>query len=99
MSISRIFAIIGIFALGCAGWATLGTTTMLRSDQLSSRLGDEVGDLWGAPIAQHAPTFAILDVAPVSGPWMEDPPQQKGKSVERLMPTSNEVEVDLGQVW
>ncbi len=28
MSVSRLFAFIGIFLLECAGWAALGTTTV-----------------------------------------------------------------------
>ena len=59
MTIKRISATVFFYLIACAGWFMLGTTTQLRSTNMSSRLGSEVRVLWGAPLVQCAPEFVV----------------------------------------
>ncbi len=92
MSVYRMIAIAAIFALACVGWWTLGVTTTMRSNEFGGRLGGQVQALWGAPIVQTAPTFAV-----------EIPGSDR---VRWLIPTDNEIRVKLaadyrkkGLIW
>ena len=82
MSARRLIAIGGIFLMACAGWGTLGVTTSMRSTEFGGRLGAEVGALWGAPLAQQAPSLAV-----------EIPGTDQ---VRWVMPAKNDIEVELG---
>ena len=59
MSVRRILAVGLIFMLACAGWMILGTATTVRSTDLFARLSSRVENLWGQPLVQKAPSFAI----------------------------------------
>lgn len=59
MSVKRIVAIVCIFLTAAAGWAILGTASVVRSHDSSSRLTGAVYSLWGTPITQPAPSFAV----------------------------------------
>jgi hypothetical protein len=92
MSVKRIVAIAAIFLLATAGWFVLGAATAIRSDEFGSRLGEQVQDLWGAPLAQQAPSFVV-----------EIPGSER---VRYVLPTKNDIRVDLntdyrrkGLVW
>ncbi len=92
MSLWRIFAIAVIFAGAWAGWLLLGTTTWLRSDDASTRLGQAVAELWGQPLVQPAPSFSVQ----IPGTTQQRP----------LLPVKNRVQVQLsldyrqkGLVW
>ena len=56
-TITRIVAIIAVFAGACVGWAILGATTSSRTASQGARLGPEVQSLWGQPQRQSAPTI------------------------------------------
>ncbi len=56
-TITRIVAIIAVFAAACIGWAILGATTSSRTAGQGARLGPEVQSLWGQAQTQTAPTF------------------------------------------
>jgi hypothetical protein len=81
MSVHRIAATVVIFLVACLGWALLGATTAKRSVESHGRLGAEVELLWGVPLVQEAPSFAVE--IPGSG------------RVRWLMPERNEVRVAL----
>jgi hypothetical protein len=81
MSTKRIAAIAAIFALASAGWAVLGSTTIMRTMQFQGQLGTEVQALWGKPLVQEAPTFSV-----------EIPGSDQMRPV---MPVRNEAKVDL----
>ncbi|MHC4886808.1 MAG: inner membrane CreD family protein [Planctomycetota bacterium] len=92
MSVKRVLAIVVIYVIACMGWMILGTTTATRSDQVTSRLGTAVADLWGTPLVQQAPSVSVT----VPGSQRRRP----------IMPTQNEVTVQLeldyrqkGLIW
>ncbi|HBC88203.1 MAG TPA: hypothetical protein DCZ94_14730 [Lentisphaeria bacterium] len=92
MSIKRIVAIGFIYLLGCAGWIILGTSTMIRSDGFSSRLGYAVEALWGSRLVQEAPSLSVQIPGSSSSRW--------------IMPEENDIKVSLkldyrkkGLVW
>jgi hypothetical protein len=58
-TITRIVAIIAVFAGACIGWAILGLTTSSRTASQGARLGPEVQSLWGQAQRQTAPTFTF----------------------------------------
>ena len=92
MSRERIIAIGVILVAASGGWFILGATTERRSTASRGRLGDEVEALWGTPLVQAAPAFAV-----------EIPGSER---VRWLMPSENRVKVDVradyrkkGLVW
>ena len=92
MSIRRMIAVGLIFALGCAGWWTLGTATAFRSSTFSARLGSHVEALWGVPLRQDAPSVGVQIPGSEQMRW--------------VMPAQNEVKVRLdtdyrkkGLIW
>ncbi len=70
MSIKRIVAIGLIYMIGCAGWIILGTSTMIRSDGFSSRLGNAVESLWGSRLVQEAPSLSVQPPGSTSPRWI-----------------------------
>ena len=58
MTVKRLFAIILIFLIACAGWGALGSATWLRSDYFSDIMEEKTENLYGSPINQHAPEFS-----------------------------------------
>jgi hypothetical protein len=56
-TITRIVAIIAVFAGACIGWAILGATTSSRTASQGARLGPEVQSLWGQQQRQSAPSL------------------------------------------
>jgi hypothetical protein len=56
-TITRIVAIIAVFAGACIGWAILGATTSSRTASQGARLGPEVQSLWGEAQRQSAPSL------------------------------------------
>lgn len=92
MSVKRIIAVGVIFVLACGGWWILGTATAVRSTDLFSRLGPQVENLWGAPLVQESPSFAVQ----IPGT----------KQVRWLMPSRNDIKIQLntdyrkkGLIW
>lgn len=92
MSPTKIIAVAVVYAVACGGWIILGMTTHVRSTDSTSSLGSRVEQLWGGPLVQTAPSVAVVDGDAVKTQW--------------LMPSSNEVHVDLesdyrrkGLVW
>ena len=58
-TVTRIVAIIAVFAGACIGWVILGATTSSRTASQGARLGPEVQSLWGQAQRQTAPTFTF----------------------------------------
>ncbi|WDP91995.1 MAG: inner membrane CreD family protein [Desulfobacter sp.] len=81
MSIKKIICIAVIYALGWAGWWTLGTVTSVRSHTYAGRLGPMVAALWGRPLSQDAPRF-----------WVKIPGTDRTKE---LMPEASSIRVDI----
>ena len=50
----------GIFTLATLSWLFLGGVMMARSESQTSALYGSVGDLWGQPLSQSAPTASYL---------------------------------------
>jgi len=59
MNIKKITCLGLIYALGWAGWWTLGTITAIRSNTFSGRIGPQVEALWGSRLSQKAPRFSV----------------------------------------
>lgn len=92
MSPLRFLFISMIFFGAWGGWLLLGTTTWLRSDDASSRLGQAVAELWGQPLVQPAPSFSVQ----IPGTIQQRP----------LLPSKNRITVKLtldyrqkGLIW
>ena len=92
MSAKRIILVVLVFGAACVGWSILGTTVKVRSHMLGSRLGPQVCDLWGSPLAQKAPAFTVQ----IPGT----------EQVRHLMPTANQIDVKIdldyrrkGLIW
>ncbi len=59
MSVRRILAVGLIFLLASGAWMILGVATTVRSSAIFDRLSSRVETLWGLPLVQVAPSFAI----------------------------------------
>jgi inner membrane protein involved in colicin E2 resistance len=55
----RLFAIAFILAIATIAWFVLGGSVTARSGEFDSRLASEVGQLWGGPHRQTAPTVFV----------------------------------------
>jgi inner membrane protein involved in colicin E2 resistance len=57
--VQRVFAIALVYLLATAGWLVLGTTIVARTDDQDAKLKAEVGQLWGTPLEQPAPSAEL----------------------------------------
>lgn len=64
----RLAAIAFIYVCCCAAWMFLGGTVVHRTHTTESALGGAVGETWGGPQVQRAPTVTALDGAGVPPP-------------------------------
>ena len=58
--LKRLFAIAFIFACCSIAWMILGGTVVHRTETSDTQLRGDVGELWGGPQTQRAPTLARL---------------------------------------
>lgn len=63
MSGRRLFAIGVILVLASLAWFVLAGSVGVRTTENSSRLGDEVGGLWGTAQTQAVPSFSAVSAA------------------------------------
>jgi len=54
---TRLFAVFVIFGFAAVAWVVLGTSNVMRTEDKSSTLVQQVGDLWGQAQVQPAPSF------------------------------------------
>ena len=59
--IKRLFAIAFIFACCSLAWVFLGSTVVHRTQTSGASAHSAVGEMWGGPQVQRAPTFERLD--------------------------------------
>lgn len=59
MSVPRLVAIVFIFACVSLAWLVLAGVTVIRTQEVSRQLTPQVGELWGPPLTQVAPTAVI----------------------------------------
>lgn len=59
--IKRLVAIAFIFLCCSFAWVFLGSTVVHRTQAAETAVWGDVGDLWGGPQVQRAPSFARLD--------------------------------------
>lgn len=57
--VKRIFAIGFVYIIATIGWMTLGGTIVYRTENQDTTLKQEVGQLWGTPLTQQAPTAKL----------------------------------------
>jgi hypothetical protein len=57
VSALRIVAIMAVLVLSAFAWMTLGASLDIRTQGQDASLREKVGDLWGTPQTQKAPTF------------------------------------------
>lgn len=57
MTPTKLFAVFLIFVCASVAWVVLGTANVMRTDDKSSTLVRQVGDLWGEQQVQEAPVF------------------------------------------
>lgn len=53
----RLFAVFVIVCFATVAWVVLGAANSIRSEDTSATLTRQVGELWGEPQTQQAPTF------------------------------------------
>jgi len=58
--IKRLFAVAFIFVCCSVAWMILGGTVVHRTETSGASTRSDVGELWGGPQTQHAPTVARL---------------------------------------
>jgi hypothetical protein len=66
--IKRIAGVVLVFIATAAAWAILGTTVAVRTNMQDGSLRSEVGQLWGAPQRQKAPSVSYETLKPTSRP-------------------------------
>jgi hypothetical protein len=76
----RLFAIFLIFCLATVAWMVLGTSVVVRTQDMGGELKGDVSGLWGTPQSQQAPTFLIGG---------------KGSSVRQLDLTKSRISADF----
>ena len=59
MSIPRLIAIVFIFACVSLAWFVLAGVTVVRTQDINRQLAPQVGELWGPPLTQIAPTAFV----------------------------------------
>lgn len=95
MSASKLFAVFLILVCASAAWVVLGTANVVRTEDKSSTLVRQVGDLWGDRQVQAAPSFS----------WRTpDGAKNVGKGTLDLAGTDIETRFDLqprrkGMLW
>ncbi|HKP87704.1 MAG TPA: inner membrane CreD family protein [Blastocatellia bacterium] len=57
--VKSISAIVVVYIVAVMGWFFLGGTINYRTDNQNSELKREVGQLWGTPLQQRAPTASL----------------------------------------
>ncbi len=68
--VKRIIAIGIVYLVAVAGWITLAGTISYRTDHQDAELKGEVGQLWGMPLEQNAPSasLSVYDQGPPTSP-------------------------------
>lgn len=56
---TRIFGIGFVYFIATLGWVILGSAITYRTDSQESKLRQEVGQLWGTPVEQRAPSASL----------------------------------------
>ncbi len=59
MTVPRLIAIVFIFACVSFAWLILAGVTVVRTQDVSRALAPQVGELWGPPLTQVAPSASI----------------------------------------
>ena len=59
MTVPRLIAIVFILACVSVAWLVLAGVTVVRTQDVSRQLTPQVGELWGPPLTQTAPTASI----------------------------------------
>ena len=57
--IKRIVAIAFVYLIAVVGWITLAGTILYRTDHQDEELKHQVGQLWGTPLEQRAPSASL----------------------------------------
>jgi len=97
----RLLAIAMVW-LGCSlAWMVLGSTLLVRSGESSSRLGDDVFELWGPPMRQLPPRASSRPPLPATGVMTSTPSEPSEVPL-----TASDIDVSLsleqrkkGLVW
>jgi hypothetical protein len=63
--VKRITAIAIVYLIAVVGWITLAGTITYRTDHQDAELKHEVGQLWGTPLEQKAPSASMTVEKPV----------------------------------
>ncbi len=59
--VKHVAAVTAVFLVATFGWVVLGATVMVRTEGIDRELKGKVGQLWGEPLTQSAPS-ALLQV-------------------------------------
>lgn len=57
--VKHMAAVTAVFLVATFGWVVLGATVMVRTEGRDRELQGKVGQLWGEPLAQSAPSAAL----------------------------------------
>ncbi len=86
MNIKRLIAITVIFLCTAAGWAVLGTSLALRTQDTSGALGRQVTGLWGPPMTQLHPAIWYSSPTSAGGRHFIQPSQSQVLTTLRYEP-------------
>ena len=85
--LKRILAIGVVYVIAVIGWVALGSTIVYRTENQDSMLKQEVGQLWGTPLRQQAPSGTLAVEREIQTEKVD--PLTKKKSVEKTIETDN----------
>lgn len=57
--VKHVAAVTAVFLVASLGWVVLGATVMVRTEGIDRELKGKVGQLWGEPLSQAAPSAAL----------------------------------------
>jgi inner membrane protein involved in colicin E2 resistance len=57
--VKHVAAVTAVFVVATLGWMVLGTTVMVRTEGSDRELKGKVGQLWGEPLTQAAPSASL----------------------------------------
>jgi hypothetical protein len=84
--LKKIVAISFFYLIATIAWVSLGSTLVYRTDSQDSSLREEVGQLWGTPLIQKAPS-AVLAVFEKSKTPSRNAPQNRSPKAPPSAPS------------
>ena len=91
--VKGIIGIAIVYLIAVIGWITLGGTITNRTAQQDAELKNEVGQLWGTPLEQKAPSAVLT----LDRPTQTETPAGKGVVIVRPGPEPSKYDLPIAQ--